>query len=98
MEFGTVPLRFGPAVALEDVSFHVPAGSALGITGRTGSGKTMIVQLLSRLVDPTEGQVLIDGRDIREYPLEVLRRHIGLVPQEPFLFSDTIAEDRKSVV
>lgn len=93
IEFRNVTLRFGPTVALDDVSFHVPAGSALGITGRTGSGKTMIVQLLSRLVDPTEGQVLIDGRDIREYPLEVLRRNIGLVPQEPFLFSDTIAEN-----
>src|SRR5699024_5700106 len=54
---------------------------------------TMIVQLLTRMTEPTSGQILIDGRDIREYPLEVLRRHIGLVPQEPFLFSDTISEN-----
>lgn len=93
IEFRNVSLNFGSTKALKNVSFHLPAGASLGITGRTGSGKTMIVQLLSRLVDPTEGEVLIDGRDIREYPLEVLRRHIGLVPQEPFLFSDTIAEN-----
>lgn len=93
IEFRNVSLKFDSTLALDNVSFRVPAGSSLGITGRTGSGKTMIVQLLTRLIDPTEGQVLLDGRDIREFPLEVLRRHIGLVPQEPFLFSDTIAEN-----
>lgn len=93
IEFRNVSLNFGSTRALQDVSFVVKAGSSLGITGRTGSGKTMIVQLLTRMVDPSSGEILIDGRDIREFPLEVLRRHIGLVPQEPFLFSDTIAEN-----
>ncbi len=93
IEFRDVSLNFGSTRALKDVSFVVPAGTSLGITGRTGSGKTMIVQLLTRMVDPSAGEILIDGRDIREYPLEVLRRQIGLVPQEPFLFSDTIAEN-----
>ncbi|HLR47060.1 MAG TPA: ABC transporter transmembrane domain-containing protein, partial [Deinococcales bacterium] len=88
IEFRNVTLEFGSLKALDDVSFSVPAGGSLGITGRTGSGKTMIVQLLSRTIEPSSGQILIDGHDIREYPLEVLRRHIGLVPQEPFLFSD----------
>ncbi len=93
IEFRNVSLKFDSTLALDNVSFVVPAGQSLGITGRTGSGKTMIVQLLTRLVDPTEGEILLDGRDIREFPLEVLRRNIGLVPQEPFLFSDTIAEN-----
>lgn len=93
IEFRDVSLEFGSLRALDRVSFSVPAGGSLGITGRTGAGKTMIVQLLTRMTEPTSGQILIDGRDIREYPLEVLRRHIGLVPQEPFLFSDTIAEN-----
>lgn len=93
IEFRNVSLSFGSTKALNDVSFRIPAGSSFGITGRTGSGKTMIVQLITRMVNPTEGEILIDGRDIREFPLEVLRRHIGLVPQEPFLFSDTIAEN-----
>lgn len=93
IEFKHVTLRFGDFVALEDVSFHVRAGESIGITGRTGSGKTMIVNLIARVIDPSEGQILIDGVDIKRYPLELLRRYIGMVPQEPFLFSDSIAEN-----
>ena len=63
------------------------------MTGHTGSGKTLIVNLITRLIDPDEGEVLIDGVNIKRYPVEVLRENIGLVPQEPFLFSDTIAEN-----
>jgi ATP-binding cassette subfamily B protein len=93
IEFRDVTVRFGGLVALDGVSFHVRPGETIGITGRTGSGKTLIVNLIGRVLDPDEGEILVDGRPIREFPVEVLRRFIGLVPQEPFLFSDTIAEN-----
>ena len=93
IEFRHVTVRFGELVALDDVSFHVLPGETLGLTGRTGSGKTLIVNLIGRVIDPDEGEILIDGRPIEAFPVEVLRRFIGLVPQEPFLFSDTIAEN-----
>jgi ATP-binding cassette, subfamily B, multidrug efflux pump len=93
IEFRHVSLYIDGMTLLDDVSFRIDAGTNLGIAGRTGAGKTLIVNLLTRLVEPSSGQILVDGRDIRTYPLEVLRRHIGLVPQEPFLFSDTIAEN-----
>jgi ATP-binding cassette subfamily B protein len=72
---------------------RVPAGSKLAIVGRTGSGKSTMVKLLSRLVEPTEGRILLDGRDIREVPLRSLRRTIGVVPQDTTLFSDTLAHN-----
>lgn len=93
IEFRNVALRFGDFTALDQVSFRIPAGRSIGLTGRTGAGKTMIVNLIARTVEASEGEILIDGIDIRRYPLEVLRRQIGLVPQEPFLFSDSIAEN-----
>lgn len=93
IEFRNVTVRFGDLVALDDVSFHVRPGETLGLTGRTGSGKTLIVNLIGRVIEPSEGRILIDGRPIDEFPVEVLRRYIGLVPQEPFLFSDTIAQN-----
>jgi ATP-binding cassette, subfamily B, bacterial len=78
---------------LKDVSFEVPAGSTVGIVGKTGAGKTTLVSLLSRFYDPTEGHVLLDGVDIRTYKLADLRSQFGLVPQDPVLFSRTIAEN-----
>ena len=78
---------------LKYVSFEVPAGSSVGIVGKTGAGKTTLVSLLSRFYDPTEGQVLLDGVDIREYKLADLRSQFGLVPQDPVLFSRTIADN-----
>jgi ATP-binding cassette, subfamily B, multidrug efflux pump len=80
----------GPDI-LRDLSFHVPAGTTLGVVGRTGAGKSTLVELIPRLIEPTAGRVLVDGRDVQELPLGVLRSHIGLVPQEVFLFSDSIA-------
>jgi ATP-binding cassette subfamily B multidrug efflux pump len=80
----------GPAV-LHDISLTVPAGTTLAIVGPTGSGKSTLVSLLPRLYDPPPGTVFIDGIDVRDLPLGVLRGSIGMVPQEPFLFSDTIA-------
>src|SRR5579875_1648600 len=78
---------------LHDLSLRIPAGSSLAITGPTGSGKSTLVSLIPRLQDAAPGEVLIDGRPIREYPLETLRRAIGFVPQETFLFSETIHEN-----
>ncbi|HYA36536.1 MAG TPA: ABC transporter ATP-binding protein [Candidatus Binataceae bacterium] len=79
--------------ALRDISVKVRAGEKLAIVGRTGSGKSTMVRLLARLIEPTEGRVLLDGRDIREIPLSALRRTIGLVPQDPLLFSETLARN-----
>ena len=70
-----------------------PAGSSLAIVGPTGSGKTTLVSLIPRIYDAAPGSVLIDGKPVREYPLESLRRQIGFVPQETFLFSETVREN-----
>jgi len=83
----------GQAPVLRDISLKIPAGSSLAIVGPTGSGKSTLANLIPRIYDAPEGTLLIDGRPIREYPLEVLRRNIGMVPQETFLFSETIREN-----
>ena len=75
---------------LQDVDFHIPAGAKLGILGETGAGKSTLVNLISRFYDPTEGQVLIDGIDARDWPLTALRSQVCIVAQDTFLFSDTI--------
>ncbi len=77
--------------ALKNINFSVKRGEKLAIIGRTGSGKTTIADLLVRLYDVTGGSILIGGQDIKDYPLPVLRKNIGFVPQDVFLFSDTIA-------
>ncbi|HEX9067682.1 MAG TPA: ABC transporter ATP-binding protein, partial [Ktedonobacterales bacterium] len=94
VEFRDVTLRYGdgPEV-LREVSFTVPAGGWLAIVGATGSGKTTIVNLIPRLFDVTGGQVLVDGVDVREIPLDALRRSVGYVPQETFLFSLSLEEN-----
>jgi len=78
---------------LKDISFKIPKGSTVAIVGRTGSGKSTLVHLIPRLFDPQRGTLFIDGRDARKIPLHVLRQNVGFVPQEPFLFSDTIASN-----
>jgi ATP-binding cassette subfamily B protein len=75
---------------LSDVSFEVKAGERVSLVGRVGSGKSWVVRLVPRLVDPTGGKVMIDGEDLRDYNIHSVRRHIGYVPQEPILFSDTV--------
>ncbi len=76
---------------LSDIDLDVPAGTKLGILGETGSGKSTLVSLIARFYDPTLGRVLIDGKDVREWPLEIVRNQVSIVAQETFLFSDTIA-------
>ncbi|HEU0015885.1 MAG TPA: ABC transporter ATP-binding protein [Longimicrobium sp.] len=78
---------------LRDVSFRVPAGATAAIVGPTGSGKSTVVSLLARLHDPTEGEVLLDGIPVRQWRVRRLREAIALVPQDTFLFSDTLAEN-----
>ena len=78
---------------LQDVSFTIPQGSTFAILGGTGSGKSTLVHLLDRLYDLQEGRITIGGVDIRSFTRESLRSQIGLVLQEPFLFSQTIREN-----
>ncbi len=82
--------KHGDEPVLKNINLHVPAGTSLAIVGPTGSGKSTLVALIARIYDADSGAVLIDGRPIREYPLAGLRHNIGFVPQETFLFSDTI--------
>lgn len=79
--------------ALNNVSFTLQAGHSLGILGKTGSGKSTVTALMVRQYDPTEGQILIDGVDVKDWHLPTLKKYLGWVPQEAFLFSDTIARN-----
>ncbi|MBM3316379.1 MAG: ABC transporter ATP-binding protein [Candidatus Eisenbacteria bacterium] len=82
-----------PRRILEDISFEVAPGEIAAVVGRVGAGKSWLVHLVPRLVDPTEGRITLDGRDLRAYRLEALRGMIGFVPQEPALFSDTVRQN-----
>src|SRR5947209_4240114 len=93
IEFRHLDFSYNGVPVLKDVDLKIPAGNSLAIVGPTGSGKTTLVSLLPRIFDATPGSLLLDGRPIREYPLETLRRSIGFVPQETFLFSDTVREN-----
>ena len=95
VRFRHLAFRYRPEdpLVLEGISLDVEAGQTIAIVGKTGSGKSTLLSLLARLHDPPPGTVLIDGIDVRELPLATLRRAVGFVPQEPFLFSDTIAEN-----
>jgi ATP-binding cassette, subfamily B, multidrug efflux pump len=93
IEFRNLSFSYNGVPVLKDVSLVVPAGSSLAIVGPTGSGKTTLVSLVPRIYDAPHGSLLLDGRPIREYPLALLRESIGFVPQETFLFSDTIRDN-----
>jgi ATP-binding cassette subfamily B multidrug efflux pump len=93
IEFRNLNFAYNGVEVLKDINLRIPAGSSLAIVGPTGSGKTTLVNLIPRIYDAAPGTVLIDGRPIRQFPLDPLRRHIGFVPQETFLFSDTIREN-----
>ena len=93
IEFRNLNFSYDGKQVLHDLNLRIPAGSSLAIVGPTGSGKTTLVDLIPRIYDADPGMVLIDGRPIREYSLASLRRSIGFVPQETFLFSDRIREN-----
>ena len=93
VEFRNLNFTYNGVPVLNGINLHIPAGSSLAIVGPTGSGKTTLVNLIPRIYDALPGAVLIDGKPIREFPLDTLRRKIGFVPQETFLFSDTIREN-----
>lgn len=93
IEFRNVSVRYGEMYALRNVSLKIPAGSTVAIVGHTGCGKSTLMQLIPRLIDPTSGEVRMDGVDLRELSLDELRRQIGFVPQETFLFSASLAEN-----
>ena len=93
IELRNLNFSYGETPGLRDVSLKIPAGSSLAIVGPTGSGKSTLVNLIPRLFEAADGSLLVDGRPVREYPLAVLRHNIGMVPQETFLFSDTIREN-----
>jgi ATP-binding cassette subfamily B protein len=93
VEFRNLNFAYDGTQVLHNVNLRIPQGSSLAIVGPTGSGKTTLVSLIPRIYDAPEGSVLIDGRPVKNYPLEYLRRAIGFVPQETFLFSDSIREN-----
>ncbi len=93
IEFRGLNFSYEGKPVLHDLNLRVPAGSSLAIVGPTGSGKTTLVSLIPRIYDAEPGAVLIDGRPIREYSVASLRKNIGFVPQETFLFSDRIREN-----
>jgi ATP-binding cassette, subfamily B, bacterial len=94
IEFRGVAFGYGrPGLVLENMSFAIGPGTRLGIAGRTGAGKSTLVSLLMRFYDPSAGEVLLDGMDVREYRLADLRNQFAIVLQEPVLFSTSIAEN-----
>lgn len=95
IEFRNVSFKYPGAneIAIKNISFKLEAGTSAAFVGRTGSGKTTLVNLVPRLFDPTEGEVLMDGVNLKKWSVETLRRGIGFVPQETFLFSTTIGEN-----
>jgi len=93
IEFRHLNFSYGDTPVLRDITLKIPAGGSLAIVGPTGSGKSTLANLIPRIYDAPEGTLFIDGRPVRDYPLAVLRRNIGMVPQETFLFSETIREN-----
>jgi ATP-binding cassette, subfamily B, multidrug efflux pump len=93
VQFSNVSVHYGDRPALENVTMRIPAGMTVAIVGHTGSGKSTLAHLVPRLLDPTRGEVTLDGIDLREFSPEELRMHIGYVPQETFLFSATLGEN-----
>ena len=93
VEFRGLGFHYGSRPVLTGIDLHVSPGEMIGLVGPSGAGKTTMVNLVCRFYDVTEGAILVDGTDIRSFPLEEYRRHIGIVLQEPFLFFGTIAEN-----
>lgn len=93
LQFQDVDVQYPATLALSGINLAIPGGATIAIVGHTGSGKTTLLNLIPRLMDPTGGRVLLDGIDLRDLDPEQLRRQIGFVPQETFLFSVTLAEN-----
>ena len=94
VEFQNVTFGYDPGeIVLHDISFTAEPGQTVALVGHTGAGKTSIINLLCRFYDPIEGRIAVDGLNIQEHDLESYRRQIGLVLQEPFLFSGTLRDN-----
>jgi ATP-binding cassette, subfamily B, multidrug efflux pump len=93
IEFRNLSFAYNGNQVLHDINLKIPAGTSLAIVGPTGSAKTSLAGLIPRNYDAAPGTVLIDGKSVRDYPLEILRKNIGFVPQETFLFSESIREN-----
>jgi ATP-binding cassette, subfamily B, multidrug efflux pump len=93
LRFDGVEMKYPAGYALKNITLEITAGATVAIVGHTGSGKSTLVSLIPRLFDPTRGAVFLDGIDVRDFDPEWLRRQIGFVPQETFLFSATLAEN-----
>jgi ATP-binding cassette, subfamily B, bacterial len=91
--FEDVTFSYGSGDALTDINLHVPPGQTVALVGATGAGKSTFAKLVARFYDPTEGRVLVDGHDLRDVAVHSLRSQMGVVPQEAFLFSGTIADN-----
>lgn len=98
IKFKNVSFKYREEEILKNIDLDIPAGSTVALMGTTGSGKTSIINLLGRYYDVSEGKVLIDGIDVRNIKLETLRNSISIVPQDVFLFSDTIEENIRLVI
>ncbi|MFQ5632455.1 MAG: ABC transporter ATP-binding protein, partial [bacterium] len=90
IDFRQVSFRYNGKYVLQDINLRIPAGKSLAIVGPVGSGKSTLMHLIPRLMDATDGELRIDGTAVQDIPLKLLRQNIGFVPQETFLFSDTI--------
>ncbi len=95
IEFRNVNFKYPSTdvYVLKNINLNIPEGSSLGIIGHTGCGKTTLINLIPRVYEVNEGEILIDGNDIKSVPVNVLRKSIGVVPQESFLFSDTVGNN-----
>ena len=93
IEFRNLSFSYGEREVLHEITLKIPAGKTLAIVGPTGAGKTTLVNLIPRLLEAPDGTLLVDGVAVKQYPLARLRRNIGMVPQETFLFSETIREN-----
>jgi ATP-binding cassette subfamily B protein len=95
IEFRNVTFKYGEQlpIVLKNINLKISKGSTIAIMGFTGSGKTTLVNLIPRLYDITGGEILVDGKNLKNIPLDVLRKNIGYVQQEPFLFSDTLVNN-----